>query len=386
MNQKYDFLILGADGMQGKITARYLLEKDYNVFLADLYKLTLKPILKKFKKSNFAFVDLRDIDQTINLILQIKPKVVINCAEADWNLNVYKACLKTKTHCIDLGSSIEMTKKQLEMDDKFKEIKKIAITGCGSVPGIGNIMINYVLKKFDSIDSIDLGFAWDSNIKKFVVPFSIDSIIGEFTNPAPYVQNGRFKIKKPLKTLTTKTYKMIGAQTSFIVHHPETYTLYYYYQKYGLKNVKFFAGFPNHSIEKIMALIELGFDKNKPIKIEGKEIKPLDFLVQFTKRIKMPRGYTEHENIWAEIRGKKNRKKKIILMECLVPPLPGWEDAGCNIDTGIPAGIIAEMIYNKTIKKPGSYAPEIIVPEKEFFKELKKYSMTVYENGQEINL
>ncbi|MGC8776213.1 MAG: saccharopine dehydrogenase family protein [Minisyncoccia bacterium] len=386
MNNKYDFLILGADGMQGKITARYLLEKNYKVFLADLYKTTLNPILKNFKNSQFEFIDLRDIDQTVKLILKTKPSVVINCAEADWNLNVYKACLKTKTHCIDLGSSIEMTKKQLEMDDKFKQIKKIAITGCGSVPGIGNIMINYAIKKFDSINTIHLGFAWDSNIKKFVVPFSIDSVINEFTAPAPYIQNGRFKTKKPLKTITTKNYKLIGAQNSFIVHHSETYTLYYYYQKYGLKNVKFFAGFPNHSIEKILALIELGFDKNKPIKIEGVEIKPIDFLVQFTKRLKMPKGYTEQENIWAEIQGKKNKKKKIILMECLVPPLAGWEDAGCNIDTGIPAGIIAEMIKNKKIKKYGSFAPEAIVPEKEFFKELKKYSMTIYENGQEINL
>ncbi|MGB9608891.1 MAG: saccharopine dehydrogenase family protein, partial [Minisyncoccia bacterium] len=242
MNNKYDFLILGADGMQGKITARYLLEKNYKVFLADLYKTTLNPILKNFKNSQFEFVDLRDIDQTVKLILKTKPSVVINCAEADWNLNVYKACLKTKTHCIDLGSSIEMTKKQLEMDDKFKQIKKIAITGCGSVPGIGNIMINYAIKKFDSINTIHLGFAWDSNIKKFVVPFSIDSVINEFTAPAPYIQNGRFKTKKPLKTITTKNYKLIGAQNSFIVHHSETYTLYYYYQKYGLKNVKFFAG------------------------------------------------------------------------------------------------------------------------------------------------
>jgi saccharopine dehydrogenase-like NADP-dependent oxidoreductase len=386
MNQKYDFLILGADGMQGKIIARYLLEKNYKVFLADLYKTTLKPILKKFKNTEFNFIDLRDIDQTIKLILKTKPNVVINAAEADWNLNVYKACLKTKTHCIDLGSSIEMTKKQLEMDYKFKEVKKIAITGCGSVPGIGNVMINYAIKKFDSIDTIHLGFAWDSNIKKFVVPFSIDSVINEFTAPAPYIQNGRFKFKKPLQTITVKNYKLVGAQNSFLVHHAETYTLYFYYQKYGLKNVKFFAGFPNHSIEKILALIELGFDKNKPIKIEGIEIKPIDFLVQFTKRIKMPKGYTEQENIWAEIHGKKNRKKKIILMECLVPPLPGWEEAGCNIDTGIPAGIIAEMIKNKKIKKYGSFAPEIVIPEKELFKELKKYGMTVYENGQEINL
>jgi saccharopine dehydrogenase-like NADP-dependent oxidoreductase len=72
-------------------------------------------------------------------------------------------------------------------------------------------------------------------------------------------------------------------------------------------------------------------------------------------------------------------------MECLVPPLKGWEDAGCNIDTGMPASIIAQMILNKNITEPGSYSPEDIIPVEPFFKELKKRNMKVYENGKQIN-
>ncbi len=72
-------------------------------------------------------------------------------------------------------------------------------------------------------------------------------------------------------------------------------------------------------------------------------------------------------------------------MECIVPPLKGWEDAGCNIDTGMPASIIAQMIFKGIINKPGSYAPEDIVPIEPFFRELRKRKMLVYENGKVIN-
>ena len=99
----------------------------------------------------------------------------------------------------------------------------------------------------------------------------------------------------------------------------------------------------------------------------------------------MPKGYTETENLWVLIKGKHNGKAKEIMMECIVPPLKGWEDAGCNIDTGMPASIMAQMILKKVITKPGSYAPESIVPPGLFFKELRKRKMLVYENGKVIN-
>jgi saccharopine dehydrogenase-like NADP-dependent oxidoreductase len=72
-------------------------------------------------------------------------------------------------------------------------------------------------------------------------------------------------------------------------------------------------------------------------------------------------------------------------MECIVPPLKGWEDAGCNIDTGMPASIMAQMIFNKTLNQPGSYSPEFIIPPEPFFKELRKRKMDVFENGKLIN-
>jgi len=172
-----------------------------------------------------------------------------------------------------------------------------------------------------------------------------------------------------------------------LVQHPELFTLFHYFKKQGLQNVRFFAGNPDHSLEKIYTLIELGFHSDKPVRIPelNGEIAPFDLLNPVFKRLKSPKGYTESENLWLEVSGVKHAKQKTILMECLVPPIKSWEMHGCNIDTGFPAVIIAKMIKDGVIKQHGSFAPEVIVPEQLFFAELKKKGLTVYENGNIIN-
>lgn len=386
---KYDFLVLGADGMQGQIVTRDLLQRGYTVFASDIYKSNITKILKNsgVTKSHFQIADLRDINETIKVIEISGADMVINCADMYWNVNVYKACLATKRHCVDLGSWIELTQEQLSMDALFKKIKRTTITGCGSVPGIGNVMLRYAAKKFDSLDSIDVGFAWDSNQKKFVVPFSMKSILEEFTYNPRFIKDGQVVECKPLELFIERNFRLIGQQKSFLVQHPELFTFFHYFKPQGLKNVRFFAGFPNHSLEKIYTLIELGFHSDKPVKIHelNGEIAPFDLLNPVLKRMKYPKGYTESENLWLEISGIKNASPKKILMECLVPPVKNWEMHGCNIDTGFPAVIIAKMIKEGVIKKRGSFSCEAIVPEKEFFAELGKKMLEIYENGKRIN-
>ncbi len=381
-----DFLVLGASGMQGKIVVRDLLENGYTVHLADLYKEGSEKLLSAYpKKTDFDFIDLRDMRGTKNLIRRVDPSVVINCAEGDWNLNVFRACLDTKKHVMDLGSDIPMTKEQIAMGPFFKEEDITAITGCGSTPGINNILLHHAHELFDTIHTIEVGFAWDSNIKKFVVPFSIQSIVEEFTDPAPVIENGEWIEKIPLQSVVEREFRGIGKQQCFFVRHPETYTFYLYYQNEGLKNLRFYAGFPEHSFDTIHTFIETGVASREPLEIEGKKIVPIDVLTQTLRNLITPAGYKEKENLWVLVQGIKGGEEKEILMECIVDTLPGWEDAGCNIDTGFPASIMAQMLKAGDINARGSFVPGFIVPKEKFFKELRKKQMAVYQNGQVIN-
>jgi saccharopine dehydrogenase-like NADP-dependent oxidoreductase len=382
---RFDFIVLGATGMQGKIVTKDLLENGYSVLMCGRDKSRILHLLKKYKNTDFEYTEAKFIDKMSEIINKSGSKVVINCMEGDWNLNALKACIKSNANYIDLGSEIPMTKEQFALDEVLKKKNLVAITGIGSVPGIGNVMLRYAAEKFDTISDIEVGFSWDSNIKKFVVPFSIWSIVEEFTDPAPYVENRHFKFKTPFDSIIEDYHRGIGKQKEFFVRHPEQYTFFYYFKDKGVKNIKFYAGFPEHSFRTIQTIIDIGMGSEKDIDFHGIKIKPVEFLTEVLKTLKIPEGYEEKENLWVKVKGKKDNKNKEILMECLVPTLKGWEDAGCNIDTGMPASILGQMIKKGIITEKGSYAPEAVVPPKPFFDELRKRKMEVLENGKVIN-
>ena len=383
---KYDFLVIGSSGMQGRIVVRDLLESGYKVFCADLYREGSEKNFAQYPGTPFEFIDLRKYPEFKIFVKNIPAKVVVNCAEGDWNNDVYRVCLEEKRHVIDLGSDIPMTKAQISMNSNFHKADLVAITGCGSTPGINNVMLNYAAKLFESIDTIEAGFAWDSNIKKFVVPFSIESILEEFTDPAPVIEKEVWMEKVPLDNIEEREFREIGKQKCFPVRHPETYTFYRDYKKSGLKNMRFYAGFPEHSMETILKIIELDLGSKEPILIENIQIRPVDALSRVLRKMEKPKGYTEKENLWVNVFGKgKEGQNKKVSMECLVPTFPDWEDAGCNIDTGMPASIIAQMIKDGRISRKGSFAPGEIVPAEEFFRELKQRGMSVYLDGVVIN-
>jgi len=386
MKMGYDFVVLGATGLQGRIASKDLLKSGYSVLMMGRDKQRIEHLLNEFNKTGFEYFEAENVVDLTKKLKKSQANIVVNCVEGDWNLHILKACIDANVSCLDLDAEIPMTKKQLGMDSIFKKKNIIALTGCGSVPGIGNVMLRYASNKFDKINTIEAGFSWNSNIKKFVVPFSIQSIIEEFTNPAPILKNRHIIRKTPLENIRKAYHRGIGVQNEFLSDHAEIYTFYHYFRKKGLKNIRFYAGFPEHSFKTIMAFIETGLgSKKQTINLFGKKIAPITFLTQALKEVKIPQGYRETENLWVKIWGKKNNEPKKVHMECVVPTLKGWEDAYTNIDTGMPISIMAQMVKKGVIEDKGSFAPEAVVPPEPFFKELRKRRMEVFENGKLIN-
>jgi len=378
----FDFVVIGATGLQGRIVSRDLIEHGYNVLLCGRNKSRILNLLKNKKQAKFKYLELHDHASLLKVLHGAKSSVVINCAEGDFNLEVQKACLRISAHYIDLGSDIPMTKDQFSLHQDFQKKRLCAITGCGSVPGIGNVMLRYASEKLDTIDSVDAGFAWTANKKVFVVPFSIISIIEELTDRPTVLKNKRFTTLEPLSGAHWLNFEEIKKQRVFLVRHPETYTFYRYLKNKGIKNIKFYAGFPDFSYNTIISFIKSGLGSREP-NMDG--VRPIDLLAKALKNTHSPKGYHEKENLWIYLSGKKNGKEKSIRMNCLVPTIKGWEEHGCNIDTGLPCSIIAQMVKEGIITSTGSRSPEFFVPVKPFFKAIAKRKMFVYENGKKIN-
>ena len=152
-----------------------------------------------------------------------------------------------------------------------------------------------------------------------------------------------------------------------------------------MKGVHYTAGFPEHSHKVLKTLIDLGLGSSDFVKIGGNEIKIIDFTREVLKSNKKPKDYKEVENVWVKVIGKRLGNNKTITMECITKTLSGYEFAGSNINTGMSISIMAQLLFNSLINSIGVTAPETCVPCIEFFKELSKRRMFVYENNKKIN-
>ncbi|HLE06520.1 MAG TPA: saccharopine dehydrogenase NADP-binding domain-containing protein, partial [Candidatus Nanoarchaeia archaeon] len=234
MDKQYDFVVLGATGIQGRIVTRDLLEKGYSVLLTGRNKKRVDELLNNYHKTEYKHLDVRNASNTKKIIRESGANIVVNCVESNWANHIIQSCLKAGVHYVDLGSEFAMTIEQLKLNDEIKKKQLTYIISSGSVPGIGNVMTQYAANKLDTIETIELGFAWASNIKKFVVPFSMQAIINEMLEPAQVLDNCEFKTVIPRDTTKRVRRRYVGGQVEFMVTHPETYTFYYYFKDKGL--------------------------------------------------------------------------------------------------------------------------------------------------------
>jgi len=79
--KKYDFLIFGAGGMQGKIVIKDLLLKGYRLFISDIYQSHIDALEKEFDLPDYELLDLRKKRKIFALVKNVQPFAVVKCAE-----------------------------------------------------------------------------------------------------------------------------------------------------------------------------------------------------------------------------------------------------------------------------------------------------------------
>ncbi|MCB0664040.1 MAG: saccharopine dehydrogenase NADP-binding domain-containing protein, partial [Saprospiraceae bacterium] len=115
------------------------------------------------KKLETASVDADYPEQTIALIEQFKPDLVVNVALPYQDLAIMDACLATKTHYMDTANYEPKEEAKFEYSwqwayhERFKEAGLLALLGCGFDPGVTQVFTAYGAKHyFDEIHYLDI--------------------------------------------------------------------------------------------------------------------------------------------------------------------------------------------------------------------------------------
>jgi len=368
-------LVLGGCGAMGKAIVRDLCENPEvnEIVIGDVNLTKAKAYAKEVgsQKISVKKVDIKNQDQLVKACRGVN--VVANASWYEFNLDVMKAALKTKSHYVDLGGLYHVSKKQLKLDKDFKKAGITAILGIGASPGITNVLAGYGASKLDSVEEVHIrtgakgggGFA-----------YSAKTILDEVTmNPVVFEKN-KFKEVDPLSG--KERYRLpspVDEVEGFYSIHSELATLPFTIK--GVKTVTFRVGFSPSLLQKVNVLLELGLLNMHQVPIRGVKISPKDFLYNYLGTLTAPPSMDEFKALQVEVIGKKGGVMKKLFFETVVKSSKKWNLRATAIWTGVPAAITAHWLGKGKILSKGVLPPEVGIDPEAFMSELAKRDILI---------
>ncbi len=375
-----NILVLGS-GMMGQAIAYDLcnFSNFEKITIADISIQNLKSAKKFLNNNNILFKEINVIKQNdIKKIFNLND-IVISAIPYQYNFDLTKIAISTKTHFIDLGGNNSIVKKQKTLNQKAKEANIKVIPDCGLAPGIVSIITRDIVNYYDNVDYVKLRVG---GLPKYPKPpfnyqfvFSPNGLINEYIEDAIVLKNKKILYKKSMTEIEKIIFpKPFGEMEAFITSggcSTLPYTFKYIIKYIDYKTIRY----PGHC-KKFKLLLDLGFGSDKTIKINGFKIKPRKILIRFLKNL-IPENGEDVVLLKVFTKGIKNNKKTKTEYTMI-----DYFDKKNNITammrtTGYPISIIAQMIEQNKIEKYGVYTSEEIINPEYFFNELEKRGIVI---------
>ncbi len=335
-------------------------------------------------KITTAQVDADDTAVLTALIKKEKPEVVLNLALPYQDLTIMEACLAAGVHYIDTANyEPEDTAKfeykwQWDDRERFEKAGLTALLGSGFDPGVTSVFSAYALKHyFDEINYIDI---LDCNAGDHGYPFATnfnpEINIREVSANGSYWEDGHWVETKPMEIKRVYDFPEIGKRDMYLLHHEEIESLALNIP--GIKRIRFFMTFGESYLTHLRCLEDVGMTSIEPIKFNGQDIVPLQFLKAVLPDPSSLGPRTKGKtNIGCIFIGKKDGKEKKLYIYNTCDHQECYKEVGSQAvayTTGVPAMIGAMMVMTGTWKKPGVYNMEEFDPDP-FMDALNKWGL-----------
>ncbi|MCL4678982.1 MAG: saccharopine dehydrogenase family protein [Alphaproteobacteria bacterium] len=330
-------------------------------------------------------LDADNVAETVALINKIKPDLVINMALPYQDLAIMDACLETKVNYMDTANYEPIDEAKFEYhwqwayQDKFKKAGIVAILGCGFDPGQTNIYCAYAQKNlFDEIHEIDIIDCNAGNHgQAFATNFNPEINLREVTQRGKYWENGKWIETEPLEFRKMIDYPEVGEKASYLLYHEELESLVQNIK--GLKRIRFWMTFGDEYIKHMEVLQNVGMTRIDPVKHNGVEIVPIQFLkTLLPEPSSLAENYTGKTSIGCIMTGVKNGKQKTVLIYNVCDHAKTHEEVqaqAVSYTTGVPpvtgAIMLAKGFWGK---EPGVWNVEQLDPDP-FMEEVAKQGL-----------
>jgi saccharopine dehydrogenase (NAD+, L-lysine forming) len=324
-------------------------------------------------KVETAQVDADNVPELVALIKQVKPWMIINVALPYQDLTIMDACLETNIHYMDTANYEPKDVAKFEYSwqwayqERFKEKGLMALLGCGFDPGVTQVYTAYANKHhFDEMHYLDI---IDCNAgdhgKAFATNFNPEINIREITQKGKYWENGEWIEIEAMSIHKPIDYPGIGPKESYVLYHEELESLVKNFPT--LKRARFWMTFGQQYITHLNVLENVGMTSIKPIKFQGMDIVPLEFLkAVLPEPSSLGENYSGETSIGCQIKGIKDGVEKTYYVWNNCKHQDCWKEVqaqGVSYTTGVPAMIGAAMMITGEWMKPGVWNCEEMNPD-----------------------
>ncbi|MCK9533413.1 MAG: saccharopine dehydrogenase NADP-binding domain-containing protein [Pseudomonas sp.] len=297
---------------------------------------------------------------------------------------VIEAAIRAKVHYIDINDDHDVADELLfkgDYDQRAKAAGIKIIIGCGSTPGLTNVVAKLLVNSMDTAQAIHL-----STIVPFVPgslsPAVIDHMMHITSGEQTQFENGQYCMKEGWAGRRDIDYKApFGKMPGFYIGHGETVTLPHFIK--GLDQVSNRIGFfPEQGNDIWRSFIDLGFASCAPLDSLG--ISPLTFMAQYFSSdagrealsvdlSQMPRSVAFR----VEVEGDRDGNQVSSVIEYHIPmsePAAGKS----NDPTPTCARLFVESLIRGEIKDNGVLAAEVCVDPERFVKAFAKATGSLF--------
>lgn len=368
-------LIIGAGGVGGVVVHKCAKNPDVfgEILLASRTKSRCDAIAASVKELTgrdiaTAALDADDVPQTVALIKEFGPELVINVALPYQDLTIMDACLETGVHYMDTANYEPRDEAKFEYKwqwayrERFEKAGLMALMGSGFDPGVTNVFCAHARDNLlDSIETIDiLDCNGGEHGHAFATNFNPEINIREITQKGKYWERGEWKEIEAMSQSMDFDFPEVGVRKAYLLYHEELESLVQHIP--GLERIRFWMTFGESYIKHLEVLQNVGMTGIEPIQFQGREIIPLEFLkALLPDPASLAANYTGKTSIGCLIKGKKDGADKTVFVYNTCDHAETYKEVraqAVSYTTGVPASVGAEMMLTGQWMKPGVWHME----------------------------
>ncbi len=229
-------------------------------------------------------LDAMDVAATVALIRETGAELVVNLALPYQDLALMDACLEAGVHYLDTANYEPEDEAKFEYHhqwayrERFEKAGLTAILGSGFDPGVTSVFATWLRKhKLDGIRQLDvLDCNGGDNGLPFATNFNPEINIREVTAPARHWEGGEWVESPAMTTKVAFDFPAVGEKNMYLMYHEELESLSTHFPE--IERARFWMTFGDAYINHVTVLQNVGMTGIAPVKHQGQQIVPLQFL------------------------------------------------------------------------------------------------------------